>query len=659
MSSQQYLDPKTGGTLGQILATGATNVAPPERQVLCDTASGAVGVQLPIPASDGTVILISDNSSNAATNNITITPTGGLLIDGAATLVLSVNDADAMLVGEAGVGWTRILPPKNLPFSPTTGIRTPYYRAQDAAEVVPPSSPGGANGDLQYNNAGAFGGTTGFTFNSAGGYINVATGKILNYGTVANAATVGVIRFPVGALSLIASRNAAGTGNLVALAVGAADQLYVGNDNTLANQYNQVVIGAVTQQVGVIGSTTYYTVGGNVLGAYKPITGDAVTAYGVHGLGTQAMADSNQTPSASVFQYGGITTTGALTASRVLTMPLVASDATGFIKAYWNACTGSFAVTVDDGTNPGTMTLPNGTTALGLSHSGGVKQITPQVNAAGLVPVSGGGTNLSALGSALQVLRTNAAATALEYATITSGGWQTVLDLDFAAEASQTINTNGNWTIGGYTWVKANSVADATAMAVTNGTGLVITPVAASDYNGGTMTLPRLSLTLAQLVGADNVLGSAFRITIYISAANALVNYDSTVWGIDSGSNVCGYLGKRGLTTSGAGLTSFLQANSLNVGYVDRTMAIAAANNVVQLEVPSLGGASFQARYGQYSAGFPAMSAMTPYNAYAVTTIDNAGLTGSNASLMLGGQRAGSATAFVTTIARVKVEVRY
>ena len=109
-----------------------------------------------------------------------------------------------------------------------------------------------------------------------------------------------------------------------------------------------------------------------------PVTGGGVSNYGVHGVGTQAMGDTNRTPAASVYQYGTIKTTGALTANRNLTLP-AQTDATAVTKWINNSCTGSFSVVVGDGGAGTTVTVGNGKSALVLFDSRGATRLTADV----------------------------------------------------------------------------------------------------------------------------------------------------------------------------------------------------------------------------------------------------------------------------------------
>ena len=102
------------------------------------------------------------------------------------------------------------------------------------------------------------------------------------------------------------------------------------------------------------------------------------------------------------------------------------------------------------------------------------------------------------------------------------GGWTRVLDVDFSALPSTSLATNGNYTLGTLNWVKLNSAQDATAMAVVNGAGLVISPVqdtgGNSIYYGSYRTSPILMLPLSQFMPTSFDWEDRIRIAIEVSA---------------------------------------------------------------------------------------------------------------------------------------------
>lgn len=95
------------------------------------------------------------------------------------------------------------------------------------------------------------------------------------------------------------------------------------------------------------------------------------------GLGTQAMADANQTPTESVYGFVAIKTTGALTANRDLVLPTL-TDNQAREWTIINACTGGFSVVVKCAAGT-TVTIANGKTAKVWVDSGGVTRVTADV----------------------------------------------------------------------------------------------------------------------------------------------------------------------------------------------------------------------------------------------------------------------------------------
>ena len=102
--------PNPGGGAAPTITTVTTTpytVTAGDDEVLIDLDTpGAVAITLgAIADHDTKKVTIKDTKGDAGTNNITITPDGVETIDGAATLVLSVNYAAATLVG-AGSEWS-------------------------------------------------------------------------------------------------------------------------------------------------------------------------------------------------------------------------------------------------------------------------------------------------------------------------------------------------------------------------------------------------------------------------------------------------------------------------------------------------------------------------------------------------------------------------
>ena len=115
--------------------------------------------------------------------------------------------------------------------------------------------------------------------------------------------------------------------------------------------------------------------------------------------------------------------------------------------------------------------------------------------------------------------------------------WATALDLDFTTLPSQSLATDTNFTVGsspifgtGLVWTKVNSASDASAMTITNGTGLIITPNAASNISGATFSAPALRIQLNSII-PDWTVFMPFRIWIWESASNEAANNDKMTFG--------------------------------------------------------------------------------------------------------------------------------
>lgn len=100
-----------GGSLGLQSVTKATSYVcdtgvaggnPPDCVVLCNQ-SGAISITLPVP-SDRRVIIVTDKSGTANTNNVTILPSASETINGASSYVLTLAHASIMLQSD-GTNW--------------------------------------------------------------------------------------------------------------------------------------------------------------------------------------------------------------------------------------------------------------------------------------------------------------------------------------------------------------------------------------------------------------------------------------------------------------------------------------------------------------------------------------------------------------------------
>ncbi len=195
-------------------------------------------------------------------------------------------------------------------------------------------------------------------------------------GSGSNPAAIGNLRLP--SAGSINFRNNPNTGDLIGLTTNSGDDILIGNTTSIYQGNIEALIPTgqrfrVRAQAGnnwILSATN-----SNVL-AGMPIIGDAgqPSPYGVHGVGTQAMADANQTLAAGVYVFHTIKTTGAITANRNLVLP-AATDAAGYTKIINNTCTGVFSIVVGDGGAGTTIKVPNGTIAHILFDSRGATNV--------------------------------------------------------------------------------------------------------------------------------------------------------------------------------------------------------------------------------------------------------------------------------------------
>jgi hypothetical protein len=262
--------------------------------------------------------------------------------------------------------------------------------------------------------------------------------------------------------------------------------------------------------------------------------------------------------------------------------------------------------------------------------------------------------------------------TAAPLGSVTSA-WATALDLDFTAESNQTLSSDTTYTIGGITWTKVNSANDQTSMAVTNGTGLVISPKNNTNtYSGVTRSCPYIYTDIASIIPGYYI-DQPLRIWIYISAETnfGTVVADAVGIAVDN------------LSTSTSTLSMFSGRRSVFVGPVksiDAARATAAAptftanpsaldntDRVIMLQLPiGIFQSEFALYQGSNSVIWPALSSLIPRarGATAGLALSMTGtvqdiVTGLPAKLVVYGQRASNtATPPTYTIARIRLDYK-
>jgi hypothetical protein len=257
-----------------------------------------------------------------------------------------------------------------------------------------------------------------------------------------------------------------------------------------------------------------------------------------------------------------------------------------------------------------------------------------------------------------------------------AAGWATALDLDFTAQANQTLSPNGNYTIAGLTWTKINSAGDATAMAIVNGTGLVIQPTASTDINGITYTSPLIRTLLSGFLPANADWTTALRIWVSFGNCNMTSNFDSAVFGVDSGNDSLEYNMKYGFcpTSSNKGFVWAWTYNGVNeqgssyfAGASDALLVVDSTTRTVVMQMDQIQCREMSECHGaQLAAGaaFPNMNTLTASQSYfynsgsGTATVAQTGVGFGGLGLMIGAQRAGSGTALSMVVQRIRVDYR-
>lgn len=245
-------------------------------------------------------------------------------------------------------------------------------------------------------------------------------------------------------------------------------------------------------------------------------------------------------------------------------------------------------------------------------------------------------------------------------------GWKTIFDLDFTAQTPASLPTDGPVSVGGIAFTKINS-ANETVHAAIGLAGLVLTPSSTSDYNGSIRTLPGLWLALSQLLPANYDWDSPIRVYTSLTNNNT-ASYDGACVALDHNDvTTFGFVAKYGYQLGGVtGVATQVQYNSSNAGYNIQTFANSTSTTLVVDCAQGLAGNSVTALVGAAYAGgaWPA--------AQALLTGPRATLTNSTVSpnqyagghpvtswgVLLGAQRAGSATALVIAYNRLRIDVK-
>ncbi len=209
---------------------------------------------------------------------------------------------------------------------------------------------------------------------------------------------------------------------------------------------------SVTTANGVSGSVANATTTPAItltLGAITPSTvnGNTIST----GTGTLTLSTF------SLVATGNATITGSNTGDQTnisgnsFTTTNISGGIAGSIPYQTGASTTTF---LNPSTNGFVLTLSGGLPVWAASGSPGVQSVTassplastggttPNISLSGSIPIANGGTGRTSLGTALQVLRTNAAANATEWATISGSGTVTSVSVTTANGISGSVATS-------------------------------------------------------------------------------------------------------------------------------------------------------------------------------------------------------------------------
>lgn len=245
-----------------------------------------------------------------------------------------------------------------------------------------------------------------------------------------------------------------------------------------------------------------------------------------------------------------------------------------------------------------------------------------------------------------------------------SSGWITALDIDFTAQPSQSISTDGNYTIAGFPFVKLNSTNDNTPMALTNGTGLVIIPKGGgTDYFAGTINLPLLRIFLSNAI-ANFSYGMPLRLWAYNSSINPTAQFDESTLTLESGGTSginYNYAFKKGFNNNNAnGYITTMNIGGSNQGQQNEQTFV--TDNVLVLEVPrGLPSVEFRTYTGVFTNGnWPTTTSLNPHTIYTVGTQNPTTSIGtaSNWTVSLGAERVNSGTALTVVFARLRIDYK-
>lgn len=319
-------------------------------------------------------------------------------------------------------------------------------------------------------------------------------------------------------------------------------------------------------------------------------------------------------------------------------------------------------VTTDAGTKTATFLVPSRACCLLVQvrvNQGAADEATSSL---AVHVLTSGGLRLAAVGEQFEAdsvagwnRKFNAAITAVGW-----GGSSNLLALDFSAQASQTLSADATpYTVAGMTCTRRNQANDATAMALTSGSGLIIAPVVSGDtsnVSAGTFGAPSFDIPLTE-ISSQITVHTPLQMLAYVSAWNGAAAFDWCSVGINDLDDGKLYnVGARIEFNSGRQICPAYNYASGNVVNPVSAGTDHATDNVLCLTFPAgIAGLSFTMSSATYST-WPAETLLTPKYLYnqvsispALKTIDKYAI-----SLMCGAGDTGT-TGLSTTFKYLRV----
>lgn len=243
-----------------------------------------------------------------------------------------------------------------------------------------------------------------------------------------------------------------------------------------------------------------------------------------------------------------------------------------------------------------------------------------------------------------------------------SGGagmrWRDAVNINFAAQPTQTLAPDGNYTIAGVVFTKINTAQEDAAMTLTNGSGVVITPKSTANYGGASHTLPALSIPVSII--PNFTWDTRFRVWLYIASQNIAANYDQVVIGVEC--QLPTLTSFRQMVVHVAGSSWVDGGPTWNSSDASDGFSVTAPNTLMFDITYGLGALQMHAYHGDVGAAFtlPGMSisgcAYRRSGAYITDVLTGGFGDVGDCNILFGAARAGSGTALVVTVGAFKIE---